>query len=476
MLKFHQIILRKFLLLFLALFLIIGTIVYYWTYESYLESTKRTLLQDIELISYTVDTDTDFDLLAQNIKKNLRLRLTIINFDGTVIAESDEDKHLMGNHRYRPEILQSDTQNYGFIIRDSKTVNKKMLYVAKKIISNKQTLYIRLSKEVKGIYSELINLGIKISAVLIIFFIILLIMSYKINAQIQHETNKIALFLKALTKKDKPTFITSRYSQEFALITSLLTKVSQILAKKDKQKAKYTKRLQASNQQKDDIISAISHEFKNPIAVVNGYSQTLLDDDNLNIAIRKKFLTKIYNNGIKLSNLINTLRLSMKLDGGELSMRLVEVNICELAKDCAKNLQLSYPHRKVIFEGDEDAKAKMDETLFSIVITNLIENAFKYSEDEVHIIISKKQIEIKDSGIGINENDLKNITKKFYRVHTNSWNNSLGLGLFLVNNIIQLHNFKLSIKSKPNEGSSFIIEFQLSHFTSKSSIERGFEK
>jgi signal transduction histidine kinase len=101
----------------------------------------------------------------------------------------------------------------------------------------------------------------------------------------------------------------------------------------------------------------------------------------------------------------------------------------------------------------------MDETLFSIVVTNLIENAFKYSEDEVHIIISQKQIEVKDSGIGISEENIKNITEKFYRVHTNSWNNSLGLGLFLVNKLAQLHHFTLKIKSKINEGSSFIIEF-----------------
>ncbi len=437
----------------------IGGIIYYWTYQYYLESTKQNLLQDIELISYTIDKDTNFDLLAQEIKKNLHLRLTVINSDGTILAESDEDKTLMQNHRYRPEILQADTEKYGFIIRYSTTVNKKMLYVAKKIISNKKVLYIRLSKEVKGIYSELINLGIKIFAVLIVFFIILLIMSYKINAQIQYETNKIAKFLKALTKKDKPTFITSRYSQEFTLITSLLTKVSKILAKQDKQKAKYTKRLQASNQQKDDIISAISHEFKNPIAVVNGYSQTLLDDDDLNITIRKKFLTKIYNNGMKLSNLIDTLRLSMKLDGNDHPINLISTNICEVAKDCAKNLQLNYPHRKVLFEGDKKATVKMDEILFSIVVTNLIENAFKYSEDEVHIIISEKQIEVKDSGIGISEENLKNITEKFYRVHTNSWNNSLGLGLFLVNKITQLHHFTLKIKSKINEGSSFIIEF-----------------
>lgn len=459
MLKFHQIVLRKFLMLFIGLFIVIGTIMYYWTYKYYLESSKQTLLQDIELISYTLNPTTDFNALAKNIKNNLHLRLTIVNEDGSILAESDADDKKMDNHRNRPEILQADNKGFGYSIRHSKTLNKDMLYVSKKVLLRRHNVYIRLSKELKGVYTELFDLGVKISAVLILFFVVLLIMSYKINSQIQYETNKIANFLKALTRKEKPTFITSRYSQEFALITSLLTKVSKILAKQDKQKAKYTKRLQTANRQKDDIISAISHEFKNPIAVVNGYSQTLLEDEELNLNIRKKFLNKIYNNGMKLSNLIDTLRLSIKLEGDRLSLNLLDTNLYDLVQECVRDLELNYPRRKVIIEGDKSLNIKIDATLFGIIITNLIENAFKYSEDEVHVIITQTQLEVKDSGIGISEKDLENITEKFYRVHSNSWNNSLGLGLFLVNKLTKLHNFNLKIKSKINEGSSFIIEY-----------------
>jgi len=436
-----------------------GAIVHYWTYEYYLNSSKQSLLQDIELISYTLTKKTNLDKLAQEIKQNLGLRLTVIAADGKVLAESDKDKSTMDNHRYRPEILESDTKYFGYSIRHSHTLNRDMLYVAKKITLDSTTLYLRLSQELKGIYDEFINLAIKISAVLILFFIILFIMSYKINAQIQHETNKIVNFLKALTKKDKPTYISSRYSQEFALITSLLTKVSKILAKKDKQQEKYTRRLQNANAQKDDIISAISHEFKNPIAVVNGYAQTLLEDDNLNLSIRKKFLKKIYDNGEKLSSLINTLRLSMKLEGEHLSLTKTTVDLGEITRGCIRTLEINYPYRKAIIEIPNAVHIEADKTLLEIVITNLIENAFKYSEDEVHIVITQRQIEIIDSGIGISEANLKNITEKFYRVQTNRWNNSLGLGLFLVNKIITLHNFKLEIQSQINKGSRFIVKF-----------------
>ena len=459
MLKFHQIVLRKFLALFLTLFLIVGAITYYWIYEYYINSSKKAFKQDIELIALQITPSTNLDTLAQNIKQKLHIRITLLDAEGNVIAESHKDKITMENHRYRKEIMQADEQEFGTTIRHSHTLNKNLLYVVKKYTINGKTVYIRLSKEVVGIEAQILSLGMKIAIVLILFLIAIFIMVYKINTQVQYETHKIVTFLKSLTKKEKLTYIHSNYSEEFEQITNLLTKVSQILVKKEKQKSKYTQTLLKANKQKDDIISAISHEFKNPIAVVNGYSQTLLEDETLNIQIRKKFLTKIYNNGLKLSKLIDTLRLSMKLDGEQQTLSTKKVNLHHLTLDLVQNLQINYPQRDVIIEGKKDVTIQADETLFGIVITNLIENAFKYSEDEIHIKITQKYIAVIDTGIGIDDKELKNITEKFYRVHKNSWNNSLGLGLFLVNKILLLHNFKLEIKSQINKGSTFKVIF-----------------
>ncbi|MBA1432441.1 MAG: sensor histidine kinase [Epsilonproteobacteria bacterium] len=458
MLKFHQIVLRKFLALFLALFIIVGAIVYYWIYEFYIDATKESLKQDIELLALQITPQTDLDTLSKTIKEKLHIRVTFIAADGAILAESDKNKSEMENHRYRAEIMLADKHSYGTKIRHSHTINKDMLYVAKRFTLHGKTLYIRLAKELEGIRSEIFSLGIKILIALIIFFVAIFTVTYKINTQIEYEAGKIVDFLKSLAKKKKSTYIASDYSQEFALITKLLTKVAQIIVKKEKKKNKYTEELKAANRQKDDIISAISHEFKNPIAIINGYSQTLLEDDDLNIGIRKKFLNKIHSNGEKLSNLIDTLRLSMKLDGNQQNINLQETNLFTLTQECAQNLQLNYPHRHVIIEGDKEAVVAVDPTLFGIVINNLIENAIKYSEDEVHVIVSKNTLQVKDTGIGISQKDLQNITEKFYRVQQQRWNNSLGLGLFLVNKILKLHNFKLKIQSKQNVGSNFIVE------------------
>jgi len=459
LLNFHQIVLRKFLLIFTILFVIVGGIVYYWTKEFYISQTKDSLLNNLEIISFNLHHNPNQDILAKKIKNSLNLRLTLIAEDGLVLAESHKNKADMDNHKYRDEVMQANKEDYGYKIRHSKSIDKDLLYIAKKYKYENKTIYIRLSKELNSINEQIFSLGVKIFIVLIIFFILMFIIAYEISKKIEIETLKIVNFLKSLTRKKKPTYISSDLSFEFASITSLLTKVSQILMKKDKQKSKYTNKLQTSNQQKDDIISAISHEFKNPIAVINGYSQTLLDDEDLNPSIRKKFLTKIYNNGTKLSDLIDTLRLSTKLDSGQQSMNFSTINLHEIVTDTVENLKMSYPQREAIIKGDTVSSIKADPALFSVVITNLIENAFKYSEDEVIIRFDESSLSVIDTGIGISKDNLENITSKFYRVHENSWNNSLGLGLFIVNNIVNLHNFSLDIQSVEHEGSTFSISF-----------------
>jgi len=459
LLKFQQIIFRKFLTLFIVLFLTVGTIVYFWVKELYINEAKVSLQHNIEIIALSINTQTNYDKIAQNIKTKLNTRLTIISEDGTILCESHKDKLTMDNHRYRDEVVQADKQEYGFKIRTSNTIKKDLLYVVKKYTINNQTIYIRLAKELKNVMSQIITLGFEILSIVAVFFLSIFIVAYKINIQIQDETKRILKFLKALTKKKKENYINSNFSQEFFLITQLLTKVSKILIKQDKQKDKYTSKLQASNTQKDDIISAISHEFKNPIAVINGYAQTLLEDPNINEKIQHKFLTKIYKNGNRLNELIDTLRLSTKLDNSQQELILKSVNLYSLTKETLENLKHTYKSKEVVIHGAKDLKIQVDETLFSVVLTNLIENAFKYSEDEVTIQINSNQLDITDTGLGIKEKDLNKIFDKFYRVSGNTWNNSLGLGLFLVNNIIQLHHFKLRIKSKENEGSTFSIIF-----------------
>ena len=432
--------------------MLVGAIVYVWLKDLYINEIEKSLLENINIVSLHVKEGINLDKLASQIKQNSGIRLTIVAEDGKVLAESHKDKTTMDNHKYREEIMEARTEDFGQSIRHSATLNKKLLYVAKKF----GHIYIRMAKKVDTINEKLFSLALQVGIVSILFFAIAFFIAYKTSIQLEKETNKLLKFLLTMTKKQKGSFVNSDFSLEFFQITKLLTKISRVLIKKDKQKAKYTAKLQKANSQKEDIISAISHEFKNPIAVINGYSQTLLTDKNINEKIREKFLSKIHSNGEKLSLLIDKLRFSVRLDEKKLMPSMSQTNISDLVLQNIDDIKQNFKNRNIILKS-EKVSLKVDPTLMEVAITNLIENALKYSEDDVFVTITQNSISIEDTGIGINRYELEKITDKFYRVSNNTWNNSLGLGLSIVSNIVKLHHFDLDIKSKENSGSTFSI-------------------
>ena len=279
-----------------------------------------------------------------------------------------------------------------------------------------------------------------------------------ISIKIQRETDSILYFLKEITNKKKPIFLQSNYTFEFYKIAKLLNKVAKKLSKKDEIKAKHTAKLTLANRQKDDIISAISHEFKNPIAIISGYSQTLIEDENLSPTLKIKFLNKILSNSNKMSQIVDKLRLTLKLQDNNHKLILNKVSIKKIVENSISDLKIKYKNREIKVLG-VDKEINADEILIGIAISNLIENALKYSQEDVIIEINENSISITDKGIGISQENLENIFKKYYRATSNNWNNSLGLGLFIVKSILNVHNFKLEIDSKIGNGSTFKIYY-----------------
>lgn len=458
MLKLHQIFLRKFIIVYLLIFIVFSLFTYIWMKNTFIEQIKEELFNDLKIISLSISDKKNLDNLAKKLKTLINSRITIVSEDGKVLAESDKNKEHMDNHKNRAEIIQAKYEDYGYIVRHSNSVNKDLLYVAKSFEINGKIYYIRVAKDIDRLNEQFIYLVLQLSLIFGLFLLLAFFITLKISKNVERQTRDILNFLTRLRKQERALSISSNYSIEFAELTKLLTKVSRSLAKKDKQKSKYTAKLKASNQQKDNIISAISHEFKNPISVITGYSQTLLEDKDINEKIRDKFLQKIASNSQRLTAMIDRLRLSMKLDEGKQVKTLSKCSIKKIVYECANNLKDKYINRNVIIEGEEII-IEADDTLISIAIINLIENAFKYSEEDVIVNITKNSIEVIDKGIGISEKNISSITKKFFRVSKNGWDNSLGLGLSIVSNILNIHNFRLEIKSVENEGSTFIIKF-----------------
>ena len=462
MLKIHQLFLRTYFTIFAGIIITFTLLTYFWAKSLYLHQIEKNLIKNIDTVAiFLKDKKSmgNIENIVNTLNEELDLRITIINSDGKVIAESDKELSDISNHANRAEIVQAKNEDIGKDARLSVTLNKELLYIAKKVKINEQTYYIRMADYTNKINENFMKLSLDIVYFVVLFLVIIFLASYFITKRIKKETDSILSFLIQLSNKKSSFNLSSNYTYEFDKIAKLLNKVALKLSKKQKQKSRQTAKLKLANRQKDEIISAISHEFKNPIAIISGYSETIINDEKMPEAIKIKFLNKIYTNANKMSQIVDKLRLTLKLEEEKQAIVLTPCSIKKIVENCIGDLEDKYKDRKIHILG-EDTRIRVDEILISMAISNLLENALKYSEERVVINILKGSICIVDKGIGIDESEIKNINQKFYRVSNNGWNNSLGLGLFIVQSILSLHYFSLKVKSEIGKGSEFCIEFE----------------
>lgn len=213
---------------------------------------------------------------------------------------------------------------------------------------------------------------------------------------------------------------------------------------------------------KDRFILMASHELRTPITTIKGFTQILEKHfgDNLEAG---NYLSKIQVQTDRLTTLINDLLDVSKIESGKLELKKEVFDLSLHLNEICEDMQHSSRKHKIIFSGIKDATIFADKYRISQVLINLINNAIKYSPDSdkilVKLAIDKKniQISVQDFGIGIDKNNLNKIFDAFYQIpHENRHSFfGLGLGLYIVSEIIKQHNGKIWVKSLENKGSTF---------------------
>lgn len=271
---------------------------------------------------------------------------------------------------------------------------------------------------------------------------------------IERKLDRVAYYLERVENPDRLEADTRFMTKEFDLIWQNLRRVLGKARKREEDKQKYNTKLKLKNRQRSDMLSAIAHEFRNPISSIMGYAQTLQEDPHISRELEEKFLQKIYNNGQKIEDLLSRLILWNKFESGEAKYHMSRFDLYSLAVETVQQLEEKYKKRAIVVEG-ESSPVDADYTLIEIVLKNLIENALKYSSDTVLVGVEKGVVTVTDSGVGIRRKDIAKVTKKFYRSGMHNWDNSMGLGLSIVKNILSLHHSTLRIESEEGVGSSF---------------------
>jgi PAS domain S-box-containing protein len=214
---------------------------------------------------------------------------------------------------------------------------------------------------------------------------------------------------------------------------------------------------------KDEFISIASHELKTPVTTIKAFAQIALKqaEKNSDAAIHE-YLKKINIHTNKLDSLLTELLDVSKIHAGKLILSETVVDFGSYLNEVMQSIKYVTPTHNINVNVKENALVEIDTLRIEQVITNLVNNAAKYSSGK-KIIDIETYIEngyiitaIKDYGIGISEKNMKKLFDRFYRVEETSKSYAgLGIGLFISNEIIKHHKGKIWVESKEGEGSVF---------------------
>lgn len=217
----------------------------------------------------------------------------------------------------------------------------------------------------------------------------------------------------------------------------------------------------------DEFIATVSHEMRTPLTSIRGFSQTLLNSwDKISEDDKKKFIGIIEEQSNRLIHLVENILSVSKMNVEKQVMKKVYIN--DSISKVISLLSEQYKSRR--FEtnfAEKNTVARLDEDKFQQIMTNLIDNAAKYSQKEIIISTEIKNdsviINVQDFGVGIKSEDFDKIFKKFSRLenHLTGKTQGNGLGLYITKELVTKMGGNISFESKENEGTIFKVEFPI---------------
>jgi two-component system phosphate regulon sensor histidine kinase PhoR len=220
-----------------------------------------------------------------------------------------------------------------------------------------------------------------------------------------------------------------------------------------------------TEQMRVDFVANVSHEIRTPLTSIKGYVQILQSQKSKVDPDFHLFLEKIISNTERMISLFNDLLNLSVIESGN-SINLVTFSLTEVMDSVESNIKTNYQEKKInVIKQIENDSIIADQRLVEQVLSNLIDNACKYSGDVIQIDIASKIINkkfiitIKDNGPGIAPEHLQRIFERFYRIDSSrEVSRGTGLGLSIVKHIISKHGGRIWAESDGVMGTTFLIE------------------
>lgn len=383
-----------------------------------LEAARESLVELLSLMdAQSHDTDP-MALLEQFSKAAPGKRFTAVAEDGTVVADTAMDAAEMEDHDDRPEIVQALETGHGEAIRASDTVGVQMLYEARRFTDG-----------------MVVRVAMPLSSVTTMVW------------------RSVEVFLLACALALVLAFLLSR---------KLAGKTAEPVEQAEVAIAQVDEKLQSS---RSEFTANVTHELKTPLTSIKGFTDMILSGIVKDPEDERRFISMIGVEADRLIRLINDVLKLSELESVAIFQPDESAELLSAANDVADLLRPTAGDVTITVNGSEQWASISSSRLRDLII-NLVSNAVKYNVPGGSVAVTAERagegmvcLRVKDTGIGIPEEDQPRVFERFYRVDKGRSKKAggTGLGLAIVKHTTALYGGKIDLKSKPGVGTEITI-------------------
>lgn len=439
--------------------------------ENYIQNLKEQLADKGRMIALALPGPENLDAeRARAMAQAAGGRITVVRADGKVLVDSDADAARMENHRTRPELMQAFRGGVGSDIRQSATVGVAFLYVAVPV--ERGAIAVRVALPLSRFNRHVSQIRGKILVSTAVAFLPAILIAAVLARFISRRFATIMSHAGELARGNFRARLTQTDNSEFGQLSQTLNETAQNLQQTVAQLQHEQAELEKLERVRKDFVINVSHELATPLASIQGYTETLIDGALYDPEHNMRFLGIIRHNAERLARLTADLltisRVEQKRQKFEFEIHPVHM----LLRDAIEQVQPIAQKKGVQLTEEraaDGAEVCCDSEAVSQILSNLLDNAIKYTSAGGHIAVGARQaggmmeFYVRDTGIGIPQEELPRLFERFYRVDKARSRElgGTGLGLSIVKHLVAAHNGSARVESRVREGTTFFFTLPL---------------
>ena len=406
------------------------------------------------------DGSIDGKIVDDYVKKHYieHLRVTLVNHDGQVIYDNRrKDYRNFGNHKNRKEVAEAMRKGNGYdISRESNTVSGDFFYSATMI--KEGNLVIRTALPYDNDLAESLRADQHYIWFALLMMTILSLTLYRFIRRLDSNITKLHIFAQradhgeSLDTEDLAQFP----DDELGEISESIIKIYKRLQK--------TKEEQ--NELKRQLTQNVAHELKTPVASIQGYLETVMENPSIDSEKRSLFLERCYAQSKRLTSLLRDISTLNRLDDATGMIEFEDVDVTAIIRQIAKEISLELEERGMTLKTDlpETIVVKGAHGMIYSIFRNLTDNAIAYAGNNTEVTVSADRTSsgewhfmFCDNGVGVEPRHLDRLFERFYRVDKGRSRKmgGTGLGLAIVKNAVLLHGGTIKVGNKATGGLQF---------------------